>query len=62
MDPDRSVTDVHDGSAMLWDTGYESGVESEYECLHCGVVVTRTTPGTCPTCNVVLRNCTMPIE
>lgn len=69
MDSERVVrTDEGDRSSeadetSLWDVGYESSDETEYECLDCGViVVARDHPLTCPTCDATLRNRSMPIE
>ncbi|WP_255168407.1 rubrerythrin-like domain-containing protein [Natrononativus amylolyticus] len=57
---DRSSDDAR---SRLWDVGYESAGEVEYECLDCGlVVVADDHPLTCPTCDAALRNRSMPIE
>ncbi|MFC7079751.1 rubrerythrin-like domain-containing protein [Halorussus caseinilyticus] len=45
------------------DIGYDADADSEYECLHCGEIVSEDShPGTCSDCGTAMRNRQMPYE
>ncbi|QLG63657.1 rubrerythrin-like domain-containing protein [Halorarum salinum] len=47
----------------MFDVPTDEGVESAYECLQCGTIVTADShPGQCPDCGAEMQNRAMSLE